>query len=832
MIFLAFLPLPPSRMHRFTPHSASQPAFKAAVSALAVAGSLSLSSTMLQAGEPGLTGLAGKETQKRSSQVSLYQTRLAEAEALLKQGDSATALKIFEEAYLSLPQNPLAVEAREVALDGYLRAGLAQAKELADKGDYPAAHSILDRLDKPDVALGDARIQRLRARIDDPDRYPRALTPEHVAKVATVEKLLHLANSQRETGQFDKALLTYEEILRLDAYNTAARRGMEHTERERAAYFKSARDHARSKMLNGVNELWEAPLNTSSKDVSGLFGGGETLGSLKQDGRSVIQQKLRDLRIAQIDFSGATVEEVLEYLRVRARDLDPTEKGIDFVFNAPSDQTLPTVTLNLRNVPLEEVLRYMTDITGLTYKVEEFAVRIVSPAQDSVNLISKSYRVPPDFITGAPVGNSAASTTPADPFGQQGGAATSGIQIRKLGAQEFLQSYGVTFAEGASASYSPASNLLIVRNTAKNIELVDLLVEQAVNRSPKQVVIEVKLLEVGNNQLEELGFDWLLGAFGVKGGQLEGAGGSVGNGQPDSYLTNDFPFQTATGPVGQNPITAGLRSSGDLGRQGIEGVLFGTQAPASKRSPGVLSLSGVLSSPQFQVVLRALDQKKGVDLAAQPSVVTRSGQKASVEVVREFIYPTEFDPPQVPTNVGASNNNNNNNGGVIDPNAVLGQAPPPVVTPATPTAFEMRKTGVVLEVEPVISEDGRTVDLAVTPQFTEFLGFVNYGSPINSLYQGSFEELTPNLIFQPIFETKKIVTSVNIWDGATIVLGGLVTDQNEIIQDKVPVLGDVPFLGRLFKSEVKQRRIKHMVFFVTVKVVDPGGSPVNQAAAN
>jgi len=355
---------------------------------------------------------------------------------------------------------------------------------------------------------------------------------------------------------------------------------------------------------------------------------------------------------------------------------------------------------------------------------------------------------------------------------------------------------------------------------------VDQLVEQSLNRSPKQVVIDVRLLEVGDNRLKELGFDWLLGAFGAS---VELAGGSTGNAQnPTTYLTQDFPNQLAlagggTTPLGNNPVTAGLRSSGDVGVQGIDSVLFGTLSALSKRSPGIFSVSGVMTSPQFQVVVRSLDQKKGVDLVAQPSVVTRSGQKATLEIVREFIYPTEFDPPQIPTSFGNTNVFDAITGALLDL-----PLPPAVVTPATPTAFEMRKTGVLLEVEPVISEDGRTVDLTITPDFTEFVGFVNYGSPIRSLFEGTFFELTPNLIFQPIFENKKVITSVKVWDGATIVLGGLITEQDTVIQDKVPVLGDAPFVGRLFKSDVKQRRAKNVIFFVTVNVVDPSGARINQ----
>ncbi|MES2505214.1 MAG: Amuc_1098 family type IV pilus outer membrane protein [Verrucomicrobiota bacterium] len=824
-------------MHSLNTRPARQYAVSAAVSFLALAGSLAPSFTA-QAGEGSTSSLADKEVQRRTTVVTTQQARLPEAESLLKNGNSAAALVIFEEAYLTLPDVPLAQETRAIALDGYLRAGLARAKELVDAGDYPAANAILDKLDQENVAKGDSRIARLRERFGDPDRYPPALTPEHIAKVSQVEKLLLLANSQRETGQHDKALLTYEEVLRVDPYNTAARRGMETTEKERSSYFDTARDHRRSKMLNDVNEAWENKPPLRSRDVSGLFGdAGSTTASGIRGGREAIQQKLRDLKISQIDFSGATLEEVMEYLRVRARDLDPTGKGVDFVVSIPADHPARPISLNLKEVPIEEVLRYVTEIAGITYRVEDYAVRLVSLTENSGVIISKSYRVPPDFITSAPVGGAAAAPATADPFAAANTAGTaSGIQIKRIGAQEFLQSYGVTFGEGTGANYSPSSNMLVVRNTASNLEIVDMLVEQALNRSPKQVVVEVRLLEVGDNRLDEIGFDWLLGAFGVNNGQAEMAGGSIGNALTGAnFLTGDFPFQKFVAPgvstaIGMNPLTTGLRSSGDLGNNSIDSVLFGAKPSVSRRSPGVLSVSGVLSNPEFQGVLRALAQKKGIDLASQPSVVTRSGQKASVEITRELIYPTEFDPPQIPTNFGQSNIINNPNPGPGPLPTLPTRLPPAVVTPSTPTAFEMRKTGVVLDVEPVISDDGRTVDLTVTPQFTEFSGFVNYGSPIRTLFEGSFLELTPNLIFQPVFDSRKIITSVKIYDGATVVLGGLVTDQVEIIADKVPLLGDAPFIGRLFKSDVKRRRVRHVLFFVTVRVVDPSGARINQAA--
>ena len=66
------------------------------------------------------------------------------------------------------------------------------------------------------------------------------------------------------------------------------------------------------------------------------------------------------------------------------------------------------------------------------------------------------------------------------------------------------------------------------------------------------------------------------------------------------------------------------------------------------------AIAGVFTDPQFQVVIRALNQKKGIDLLSSPRVTTKSGQRAVVEVIEEFRYPTEFQPPQIPQTVGAT----------------------------------------------------------------------------------------------------------------------------------------------------------------------------------
>lgn len=774
------------------------------------------------AADTSTVSLAEKEIQRRMQQLGGQMQKLEEADKLLREGQSAAAYTTYESVYQAVPDIETARAIRAVALEGYLRSGLIQARERVNAGDYPAATKILDTLDRDGVAKGDRGILELRALMNDPDRFPPALTPQHVQNVGEVQRLLTLAASQHETGMYDRALVTYEDVLRIDATNSAARRGMERVERERERYFETAKDHQRSRMLAGVSELWEDKPRLRQSDIATMFGGATAGGaqpSAGKTGKDTIAAKLHDLRVEKVDFTGATLEEVIEYLKVRSRDIDPTGKGIDFVLSLPADTPMQPISLNLIDVPVEEVLRYATEVAGVSYRVEEFAVRLISNTETNTSLVSKTYRVPPNFLSNAAV-DPAAAPAPADPFAPQAAAGATGIQ-RRMGAKEFLESQGITFPEGSGANYNPVSNMLIVRNTVRNLESVDAVVEQSLSASPKMAVIEVKLVEINNTKLDEFGFDWILGGFGS---EVRLGGGTTGSQLGNGFINSEFPSVAGLDKTTMGPVTAGLRSSTDLiANQTIEDVLYGAVKSTADRSPGTLSLAGVFTEPQFQVVWRGMSQKGGLDLISKPSVIAKSGQKATVEVVREFIYPTEFDPPQIPTNIG--NNTRVFINGVLQPSPPL---PPIPVTPTTPTAFETRRIGMVLDVEPLISEDGRSVDLTITPEFTEFLGFVNYGSPIYNVMQQIQTELTPNTILQPIFTTKKIVSAVKVYDGATLVLGGLISDNTIMIDDHVPVIGKLPVVGKLFQSKVKQRRMKNIIMFVSVKVVDPSGNRVNQ----
>jgi general secretion pathway protein D len=284
-----------------------------------------------------------------------------------------------------------------------------------------------------------------------------------------------------------------------------------------------------------------------------------------------------------------------------------------------------------------------------------------------------------------------------------------------------------------------------------------------------------------------------------------------------------------------NGVTNGLRS-GDaaVNRNNIDAILNNPNrtAQSANVAPGILGLTGLFSDGQVQVIMRGLAQKKGTDLMTAPSVTAKSGQKATIEIIREFIYPTEYEPPELPNSVGQTNGNFG--GGIGGLGGGGGGSFP--VTPATPTAFDMRPTGVTLEIEPTIGENDFVIELRFIPQIVEFEGFINYGSPIQSpstdaLGNPVVSIITENRIEMPVFSSRKVDTQLTIYDGYTVAVGGLMREDVQNVEDKVPILGDIPLIGRLFQTKSENRIKSNLIIFVTAQIIDATGRPLKGSSS-
>ncbi|CAN5168720.1 hypothetical protein BH23VER1_BH23VER1_29100 [soil metagenome] len=831
-----------------TPFNRKQQLTASLLSVLGVA-SLPLTGgvTSTQAGDGygyggSISGIAEREMIRRQQNIAEADAAVAEGDKLVAEENYEGAIAEYRRALDLYPVAPITADRRDLATRRYAEASIGLARQRADDGDYAASRGLLQAVLSPEVDPDNKKAKALLEDLDDPEIWNPANSPGHMADVQEVEKHLNMALGQYDLGQFDAAKESLNSVLVVDRYNVAARRMLEKVDRHLSnTYYKSAYDQTRAKMMREVDELWESAVVTDSFDADALIGL-----DLPGGGEEVTMEKLRTIRIPSVQFEDATIQEAVEFLRLKSREMDvntvnPEEKGVNILIREGGGAGVEgavggsissrRITLSATDLPLGEALKYVTDLASLRYRVEPYAV-VVVPATDSVfEFYTRVFRVPPTFLSGG--GDDDGGAAAADPFATEA-ADTGGLKGRKT-ALEVLSGAGVTFPEGASAFYNRGTSQLTVRNTANNIDLISQYVEDLNRSVGTQVFITTKFVEVSQTNTDELGFDWLLGGFNTPGSdRVFGQGGTVGNAAAGPVSTADFSFVPPGSdvPVGSFPVSRGLRFGGDAISTGaIDGLLNAGAEVVSSSSPGIFALAGVFTDPQFQVVVRALSQKKGVDLMSAPSIVTKSGQRAKIEVIREFIYPIEFDPPEIPQNFGSSNLSGGFNPltGVSNAGGVSSFP----VTPTTPTAFDVRNTGVTLEVDPVVGPEGYTIDLNLAPEVIEFEGFINYGSPIqsgatNALGLATTVVLTENRIEQPIFSTRRAQTSVTIYDGRTVAIGGLIREDIQTVEDKVPFLGDIPFVGRLFRTDAENHFKRNLVIFVTARLIDPAGQPINQ----
>ena len=780
---------------------------------------------------PAQQGTAQRETQRRMAQSGEAETLAAEGDAAIADGRVSDAVSQYSAALQRLAPGATALAAtRQSVVQRFADASVSLAREQAGRGEFSKARNTLQAALADNAFPGYPPAKTLLKQLDDPDFFNPAQTPRHAKATKKVRDLFILAEGMVELGDYQAARKAYQQILGVDEYNTAARLGLERVENNTRNYLRASRDHTHASMLNEVDRQWETTVPAASR-VPGTLQPGETPGG--GEIAASARQKAQTLMLDRVAMSDSPLVEALDYLAKKSQEVDtlepdPNLKGVNIVFNpaGKSASEFKTVTIDLRSVSLGEALRSITDLTLTRLNFQGNTIT-VSPLGSNSRMLLRSFRVPPGFLSkaGSAKADAGAST---DPFGADSATIQTGLKISRMNAKDWLVENGIPFPEGTSADYSPGTNQLMVRNTEENLDRVQTAVENATDKTQRQVQVNVVLLKAEEKRLQELNFDWLIGASSVAGSGIYASGGTVGNAANPAQV-GDYSFIAPNGTaVGGNPVTAGLRGALDLkSSPSIDDLIAGGTAGGgltNGRSPGIFGVGGVFTSPQFQSVMRGLDQKKGIDISIGQTIILKAGQRATAGSTRTILYPTEFDPPQIPQTIAGPSTLILGNGVGISGN--LSGTPP--VTPTTPQSFEPRETGSTIEVEATVGDDGVTVDLNLSVIFREFDGFLNFGTPITS----NGLVLTDNKIFQPVFSAINESAQVLIYDGSTIAIGGLSASKYESINDKVPLLGDLPFIGRFFRSDVTQVSRKAAIYFVTVKVIDPGGLGIQQNAAN
>jgi len=217
---------------------------------------------------------------------------------------------------------------------------------------------------------------------------------------------------------------------------------------------------------------------------------------------------------------------------------------------------------------------------------------------------------------------------------------------------------------------------------------------------------------------------------------------------------------------------------------------FGKYLNLTNQADG--KLMGILSSQSTAVALQALRSRKGIETLAEPEITMYSGRQAQMRVTEMITVVTN----------------------VLFNDGQLDSPLPGAIVLQTNTV----EIGPILDVIPHLLADGYTINLAASPSLKEFLGYeLTYPQPINSI----LNQMQPPRPL-PRFHTQQIAANVNLWDGQTLVLGGLKKQEGPKGKNG-PAVGNVPFMGWLNTDFTNI----DVLVFITATIVDPAGSRVH-----
>ncbi len=802
----------------------------AAVSSAVFAQGTSAQSTSVSSSEMKEKALASSQSSeaeiiRRQELVVRAQILIRDAEGEMANSNYSAAIPKYEEAQRILPASPATVAETAKIEDGLSFANFRLGQQAYENGKYSEARSYLQSslTANPSNKQAQSLAQKVNEKYKEDTKEKGEVAARTAAVVSDPEfkrkqdralELFYLAEDYAKSGQYDEAETSLKEVLKIDPYSATAYHRLREVQKEKLQKYRAMKLQMETQAELEITERWL----TTAKPTRQTIEGGAIEGPIDESGRARIMEKLRSIRIKRIEFENATIDAAVKFLADESRRADPgpEPKGVNIVLRLTGGSTAPAATtppgaepapevggkrinLILNDVELGRALTFLTQVADLKYLVTEGAV-VVYDGIPTNNTQIKTFSVAPGVFRsvaeekaggGGSAERGAGGFVGFKPEEAKGGG--------KIDVKPIFESFGIEFPAGTSISYNEALGLLVVRHTPDVIDQIETILLK-MNRTPRQVTIETRFLDINQDMLKELGFHWFSKAQGFLGSHNNSYFGG------DATTAFRAPFNAPEEQIGSQ-----RSASADLVGSALDSLIASTSGtnPVS----ALLQIGNIMNNPNWAVLIDAIDRKGGANLLQAPRVTTLSGEQAQILVTREFIYPSAFTDPQV-----------------VAGTATAGGSGGSAFVGPSPSEFTTREVGVVLNVRPTVGDDEYTVSMTLTPEVVDFEGFILYGGTASiSTAAGATTILFS--IPQPLFAKRTVSTSVVCWDGQTVVLGGLITEDEKKFDDRIPILGDLPLVGRLFQSKAVNNNKRNLMIFVTPTIVDPAGQPIRSKEA-
>ena len=702
--------------------------------------------------------VAGSGGQQADKLMNLYFRRI---DSFYGKGKYREAKNELGKVYMIDPNNVRAKEYETKITQAQSSSLKDKEKELAKQEMLVGAHKVLQ--DKQEVKQAFGRMLKSREvdRADIIDSYYNT-SSENQVEFDRLQKLgieKYKSEVMKEARNFEKqdrykmAVAKYEDLLAIDPNDYQIRKRLESA--------KMNVENQQDELMLGVEDVDDAYLIrevtkkalASADYESAMAGGGfaESLKEPKPDLDKPMGEKM-DIPVTA-DFRDVSLVSVLNFLA------DYT--GINIISSQLVIEEDRKVSVRFKNLPLQSALRYILKGQGLSYRVEEDIIWVSTiDEMENEELETRVYYLQ----KGSGVFTSFTSSTFGSLGSKGGSASVSGAKTIK----DLIED-SVPFPPGAKVIFDERLAALIVTNTPNNLQKIEQIL-YILDEPPQQILIESRFIEIEVEDDRSFGIDMDL---------------------DETLFLNE--------KLGVDPKEYGFLSSSGFDFTGV------AESISSSTGGANLSFAGLLTNPQFQVFLNALDRNERTKTLSAPKVTTVNNQTATIKVVTEEVFPTAFEVSLIQQDL--------NGDGDLDDAGETEFA-------NVPQEFVSRDIGIILEVTPSVGMDHETVTLSIIPEVSSVAA--TPAKFLSTAVDGNGDEVssgtgTPNL---PRFTTSTLSTTVVLKSGETAILGGLITESRGTTNEKVPFLGDIPWVGKLFRSEQDEITRRNLVIFITATVLN------------
>ena len=907
-----------------------------------------------------VSDLMAAESLRREAMDMQAARELTDAREAMEADDWDTAYKKYALAFKHLNNRADTVELRRECAQGMAEARYQAGRQALKEGNrevaltyakdaktlrHPRALDLIEAIEGDPTSSIEKDVSEIAHRRNDKDFKTNR---------DSIRRRLRRSAQYLAVADLDKALEECELVIRFDPYNSEALALRQRIQRRRDVILDKERNATREGMIADVGAAWRPVYAVNSLELKGIDGGTTrtTLGNdAERTMEQMVEKRMKEMVLPSISFRPpATIADAVEYFKQASRDFDrpdipidqrgfnfvldlgkqlvaqggeaapAADSGNDFAANAaatddaaaaPAPGGMPLIpAIAANNVSLWDALKLVCRVTKFKFVIQEGPVVMVMPeSMTTEDLVTRTYDVTENFAERM----SGAAEDVQDMGGGFGGTKKDNEEAasdsQEASWKKFFTLMGVKWAEGSSIVYLKTIGKLRVTNTKDQLAVIEAALAGELGATPKLIEIEARFVEVAQEDLNSLGFEWLLNsdyslATGEKLGKLLGIKGGKW-GENRATVKNDIVLD-ANGrpqvdsasaiPEGENSTLYGSSganwSRADKGEAGYRGRNIGISGDPSTYQSGMrylntqgnhiagegksvndqfMRVNAFLGNADLSMILHMLSQRSDTDLLSAPKVLTGPGKEATMKVVTEYIYPTEYDV-QLTASGGSSSGGSGTSSS--------GGGSSEILAVVEPENFTMREVGVILQVTPELSQGGQLINLHLHPQVVSDPTWKNYGMRIPKSSNSQFnafdsvstimstlvsslnsfgEQLSPSEISdvkniligssqtsinainsgentlsyydapmeQPFFKTRSIETDITIANGATVVMGGLITEERKSMEDKIPYLGDIPWLGRFFRSRSEWSNKRNLLIFVTARLVDPMGRQIS-----